>query len=122
MTCFSSESFPRFKWFIRSLSGLLSSASLNIEALRNVFQMMMESKRYVRKYVDTVKSGECRCCNNLLCSAEGQFEVVLAISRGQGVVVKLGGEERVDQGAESHAVTPTGGKVLDVDILEENGC
>ena len=53
----------------------------------------------------------------LLCCSEGQLKVVFAGGWGQGGVVKLGGEEGVDQGAEGHAVAPTGREVLQLYIL-----
>lgn len=63
----------------------------------------------------------CLHSRDLLCSAECQLKVMFAVSRGQDVVVKLCGEERVDEGAECHAVTPAGWEVLDVDVLQING-
>jgi hypothetical protein len=42
---------------------------------------------------------------------------VFAVDRRQHVVVKLSGEEGMDQGTEGHAVTPTGREVLDVYVL-----
>lgn len=56
---------------------------------------------------------------DLLCSAECQLKVVFALGRGQTIIVKLCGEERVDEGTERHAVTPARGEVLNVDVLQE---
>lgn len=43
---------------------------------------------------------------------------MFAVGWRQHVVVKLSGEEGMDQGTEGHAVTPTGREVLDVHILQ----
>lgn len=56
---------------------------------------------------------------SLLCGGEGQLEVVFAVGGVQRVVVKLQREERVDQSAESHPVTPAGREVLDIYVLRE---
>lgn len=53
----------------------------------------------------------------LLCGGEGELQVLLAFTGVKRVVVKLQGEEGVDQGAESHPITPAGREVLDVDVL-----
>lgn len=52
--------------------------------------------------------------------SEGQLKVVFAVRWCQTAVVKLGGEEGVHQGAEGHPITPAGGEVLDVDVLQRN--
>lgn len=58
-----------------------------------------------------------QCKSHLLRRSEGQLKVVFAVDRRQHVVVKLSGEEGMDQGTEGHAVTPTGREVLDVYVL-----
>lgn len=42
------------------------------------------------------------------------------MSRVQFSVVKLIGEERVDQGTEGHAISPTGGEVINIYVLGES--
>lgn len=51
------------------------------------------------------------------CSSKSQFKVVFAVGGRQRIVVKLSGEEGVNQSTESHPITPTGRKVLDVYVL-----
>lgn len=53
----------------------------------------------------------------LLCGGEGQLQVLPALPGVQRAVVELQREEGVDQGAESHPITPAGREVLDVDVL-----
>lgn len=55
------------------------------------------------------------------CSSERQLKVVFAVGGRQSSVVKLCGEERVDQCTEGHPITPTGREVLHVDVLVAYG-
>lgn len=55
------------------------------------------------------------------CSSKGQLKVVFAVGGRQRVVIKLSGEEGVDQSAESHPIAPAGREVLDVDVLVAYG-
>lgn len=56
-------------------------------------------------------------CVYSLCSAEGHLEVLPAIDGAQRVVVEGFGKEIMDQRAKRHAVTPTGGEILNVHVL-----
>lgn len=53
-----------------------------------------------------------------LCCPEGKLKVVFTVDWWQRGVVKLRGEEGVDQGTEGHPVTPAGGEVLDFNVLQ----
>ncbi len=56
-------------------------------------------------------------CNNLLSSLEGQFVVLLSIAPVQLLEVERLGEEVVNEGAESDAVSPAAREVLDLHSL-----
>lgn len=53
----------------------------------------------------------------LLCSGEGQSEVLFAVCWVKCSVVKSIWEEFVDESTEGHATAPAGGEILDVHML-----
>lgn len=54
-----------------------------------------------------------------LCGAEGHLKVLPAVAGTQAVIVKGFRKKIVNQGTESHAIAPAGGKVLNVHMLGE---
>lgn len=52
-----------------------------------------------------------------LCIAEGHLKVLPAVAGAQRAVVKGFREEIVHQGTKCHAITPAGGKILNIHVL-----
>lgn len=58
-------------------------------------------------------------CVYSLCIAEGHLKVMPAVAGAKGAVVKGFREKIVHQGTKCHAITPAGGKILNIHVLRE---